>query len=209
MIAGGGFRGGTGLSDRAAFKEQWSFIFWGRRKVFRMDEKLSEVVRPQNIPLFPELCACVFVCVCVWCRPCCLPCRSRFSLSISSMGISSPLDSHLFKGKDCGSHYFCHPNSTKDKNCVICEWILSCSLLMFFSDYPGKSLGSIKCQALFTSWELGMPLKIICIDLVHLASVDLVGIRWGGKLNLQLKIRITWWKERILKETKTVSLPLF
>ena len=33
--------------------------------MFRMDEKLSEVVRPQNIPLFPELCACVFVCVCV------------------------------------------------------------------------------------------------------------------------------------------------
>ena len=30
-----------------------------------MDEKLSEVVRPQNIPLFPELCACVCVCVCV------------------------------------------------------------------------------------------------------------------------------------------------
>ena len=35
------------------------------------------------------------------------------------MGISSPLDSHLFKGKDCGSHYFCHPNITKDKNGIL------------------------------------------------------------------------------------------
>ena len=102
---------------------------------------------------------CVCVCVCVWCKPCCLACRSQFSLSISSMDISSPLDSHLFKGKDCGFHYFSHPNSTKDKNCVICEWTLSCSLLMFFSDYPGKSLWSTKFQALFTSWELGHAFK--------------------------------------------------
>ena len=29
-----------------------------------MDERLSEVVRPQNMPLFPELCVCVCVCVC-------------------------------------------------------------------------------------------------------------------------------------------------
>ena len=33
--------------------------------MFRMDEKLSEVVRPQNIPLFPELCARARACVCV------------------------------------------------------------------------------------------------------------------------------------------------
>ena len=156
------------------------------------------------------VCVCVCVCVCVWCKPCYFACRSQFSLSISSMDIVSSLDSHLFKGKDCGFHYFCHPNSTKDKNCVICEWTWSCSLLMVFFQIIQANLykaPSARHSSPLESWA--MPLKIICIDLVHLASVDLVGIRWGGKLNLQLKIRITWWKEKILKETKTVSLPLF
>lgn len=59
------------------------------------------------------------VCVCV--RKHMRVCNANHAIvhlgvMVSTMAISSPLDSNLIEGKNCGFSFFCCPNSTKCKN---------------------------------------------------------------------------------------------
>lgn len=55
------------------------------------------------------------------------------------------------------------------------------------SDDLGKSLRSMEYQdsSSFESWAV--PLKVTCIILAHLASINLIGRSWGEKPNTELK----------------------
>lgn len=55
------------------------------------------------------------------------------------------------------------------------------------SDYPGKSLQSTEYRHFSSLETRAVPLKVICIDLAYFSSMNLIGIRRGEKLNLQLK----------------------